>query len=262
MCLLFAGGSGFAQHTEKQGHFHQHEPIQQSTVPANDPCSHDWSSILTSSSSSISQHHFSTGPGIQGPIPREGPRPEGLLLGVCAGEEALASISQSQPVLQNLFPQNLGGSGLSCKVTPSSHPHLQISTEPALSYSTLTLGEVQRTSEVGLGHNQNLVSSTFPQEHSPPSSKESGVIPCSLVDSSEVEHTSQECLLGNQKLGQDSETSESRSSESSVGLCSQSESSETTWCLDLIDWYDKRLNNKNTMTNFSFRNFITLFFSD
>ncbi|XP_017213999.1 voltage-gated delayed rectifier potassium channel KCNH4 isoform X2 [Danio rerio] len=229
------GGSGFAQHTEKQGHFHQHEPIQHSTVPANDPCSHDWSSILTSSSSSISHHHFSTGPGTQGPTPREAPQPEGLLLSVCPGDGAHASISQSQPVLQNLFSQNLCGSGLSCKVTPSSYSHLQISTEPAPSYSTLTLGEVHRTSEVGLAHNQNLVSSIFPQEHSPPSPKELGIIPCSLVESSEVEHTSQECLLSNQRLGQDSETSESRSSESSVGLCSQSESSETTWCLDLID---------------------------
>jgi len=90
------------------------------------------------------------------------------------------------------------------------------------------------TPEVALNQNQNVVSSTFPPENYPPSPKESGV-QCSLGESSEIEHTSQECLLGNQRLGEDGEISESRSSGSSAELQSQSESTETTWCLDLIE---------------------------
>ncbi|CAM4708386.1 unnamed protein product [Leuciscus chuanchicus] len=229
------GGSGFAQHTEKQGHFHQHESNQHCPVTANDPCSHDWSSIH----SSTGHHHFSTGstllgisPGTHGPKPGEGPRAEGLSLGVCAG--AHANISQSQPVLHPFLSQNLGGSSLSCKVTPSSYSHLHLSTEPAFSNSTPTLGEVNKTPEVALNQNQNVVPSTFLPDNSPPSPKESGVH-CSLGESSEIEHTSEECLLGNRRLGEDGEISESRSSGSSAGLQSQSESSETTWCLDLIE---------------------------
>ncbi len=98
---------------------------------------------------------------------------------------------------------------------------------------TPTVDEEHRTPEVAL--NQNVVPSTFLQDNSPPSPKELGVVHSYLEESLEVEHTSRECLLGNQRLGQDSETSESRSSGSSVALCSQSESSETTWCLNLMD---------------------------
>ncbi|XP_016089064.1 potassium voltage-gated channel subfamily H member 4-like [Sinocyclocheilus grahami] len=231
------GGSGFAQHTEKQGHFRQHEPNQHSPVTANEPCSHDWSSIYTSVPSNISHHHFSTGssllsisPGSLGPTPGESPRAEGSSLGICAGDGAHASISQSHPVLHTLFPQNLDSSSFSCKVTPSSYSHLHLSTEPVFPYSTPTVDEEHRTPEVAL--TQNVVPSTFVQENSP---HESGIVLSSLEESPEVEHTSRECLLGNQRLGQDSETSESRSSGSSVGLCSQSEISETTWCLDLMD---------------------------
>ncbi|XP_016118610.1 potassium voltage-gated channel subfamily H member 8-like, partial [Sinocyclocheilus grahami] len=237
---ICAGGSGFSQHTEKQEHFHQHEPKQPSPVTANEPCSHDWSSLYTSVPSNISHHHLSTGsslhsisPGTQGPTPGESPRAEGLSLGICAGDRAHASISQSHPVLHTLIPQTLGSSSFSCQVTPSSYSHLHLSTEPAFPYPTPTEDEEHRTPEVAL--NQNVVPSTFLQENSPPSPKESVVVHSSLEESSEVEHTSRESLLGNQRLGQDSETSERRSSGSSVGICSQSESSETTWCLDLMD---------------------------
>lgn len=90
---------------------------------------------------------------------------------------------------------------------------------------------MNRTPEVALNQNQNVVPSTFLPENSPPSPNQSGV----LGESSEIEHTSEECLLDNQRLGEDGEISESRSSGSSAGLQSQSESSETTWCLDLIE---------------------------
>ncbi|XP_059387950.1 potassium voltage-gated channel subfamily H member 4-like isoform X1 [Carassius carassius] len=228
------GVSGFPQHTEKQGHFHQHEPNQHIPVTANEPYSHDWSSIYTSVPSNISHHHhFSTGssllgisPGTQGPTPGESLRAEGLSLGIGAGDGTHASISQSYPVLHTLYPQNLDSSSFSCKVTPSSYSHLHLSSTP-------TVDEEHRIPEVAL--TQNVVPSTFLQENSPPSPKESGVVHSSLEESPEVEHTSRECLLGNQRLGQYSETSESRSSGSSVGLCSQCESSEITWCLDLMD---------------------------
>lgn len=203
-------------------------------MKTSEPCSHNWSSIYTSVPSNISHHHFSPGssllsisPGTQGPTLGESPRAEGLSLGICAGNGANASISQSHPVLHTPFPQTLGGSSFACKVTPSSYSQLHISTEPAFPYFTPTVDEEHRTPE--------LVPSTFLQENSPPSPKESDIVHSSLEESSEVEHTSRECLLGNQRLGQDSETSESRSSGSSVGLCSQSESTETTWCLDLMD---------------------------
>lgn len=238
--LVCAGGSGFAQPTEKQGHFHQHEPNQHSPVTANEPCSHDWSSIHTSVPSNISHHHFSSGStflsistGTQGPTPGESPRAEGLSLGICGGDGAHASVSQSHPVLHTLFPQKLDSSSFPCKVTPSSYSHLHLSIEPAFPYSTPTMDEEHRTPGVAL--NQNVVPSTFLQKNSPPSPKELGVVHSYLEESPEVEHTSRECLLGNQRLGQDSETSESRSSGSSVGLCSQTESSETTWCLNLMD---------------------------
>lgn len=224
------GGSGFAQQTEIQGHIHQNELNQPSPATANEPCSHDWSSLYTSIPSNISHHHLSSGssllsisPGTQGPTPGESPRAEGLSLGICAGDGAHASISQSQPVLHKLLPQNLDSLSFSCKVTPSSYSHLHLSSTP-------TVAE-----EHTVALTQNLVPSTFLQKNSPPSPKESGIVHSSLEESPEVEHTSQECLLGNQRLGQDSETSESRSSGSSVGICSQSESSETTWCLDLMD---------------------------
>ncbi|KAK2876675.1 hypothetical protein Q8A67_020771 [Cirrhinus molitorella] len=220
--------------TEKQGQFHQHEPNQPSPVTANEPCSHDWNSIYTSIPSNTSHHHFSAGssllsisPGTQGQMPGESPRAEGLSLGICAGDGAHASISQSHRVLHTLFSQKLDSSSFSCKVTPSSYSHLHVSTEPAFPFSTPTVDEEHRTPEV--------VPSTFLKENPPPSQKESGIVHSSLEESPEVEHTSRECLLGNQRLGQDSETSESRSSGSSVGLCSQSESTETTWCLDLMD---------------------------
>uniref|UniRef100_A0A8C2BZP6 Voltage-gated delayed rectifier potassium channel KCNH4 n=1 Tax=Cyprinus carpio TaxID=7962 RepID=A0A8C2BZP6_CYPCA len=230
------GGSGFAQQTEIQGHIHQNELNQPSPATANEPCSHDWSSLYTSIPSNISHHHLSSGssllsisPGTQGPTPGESPRAEGLSLGICAG----ASISQSHPVLHTLFPQTLGDSSFSCKVTPSSYSHLHLSTEPAFPYPTPTMNKEHWTLEMAL--NQNVEPSSFLQENSPPSPKESVVVHSFLERSSEVEHTSRECLLGNQRLGQDSETSETRSSGASVGICSQSESSETTWCLDLMD---------------------------
>lgn len=87
---------------------------------------------------------------------------------------------------------------------------------------------------MNLSKNQNVDPSTFLPENSPLAPKESDVH-CSLGESTEIEHTSRECLLGNRRLGQDGEISESRSSGSSVGLQSQSESSETTWCLDLME---------------------------
>ncbi|XP_026101225.1 potassium voltage-gated channel subfamily H member 4 [Carassius auratus] len=74
------GESGFTQHTERQEHFHQHEPNQPSPVTAKEPCSHDWSSLYTSIPSNISHHHLSAGsphlsihPGTQGPTPGESP---------------------------------------------------------------------------------------------------------------------------------------------------------------------------------------------
>lgn len=70
-----------------------------------------------------------------------------------------------------------------------------------------------------------------------------------LSDLSKVGHTSRECLLADDGSAENRDTSESESTKpDDAGTQNDSSGSETSWCIDLMDWpetlqkvYSKRL---------------------
>lgn len=146
-----------------------------------------------------------------------------------AGQDhsVLATISRSQPVLFNRDKPN----------QVSLNLHL-LSSAPTSTHSLL------------------IANRTYPVHHNPPASSEPNLELDSditdtvlkevsedredavlLSDLSKEGHTSRECLLADDGSAenQDIETSESESTKPDLGTQNESSSSETSWCLDLMD---------------------------
>lgn len=255
------------EQTEGQGHFPQSDPLHQ-PPSSPDPGSCKWSSINTSTTSYYTPHQHSLSsstllkisPGSHGVAAHDAQEgdddnvPPISMVNVGGG---LASISLSQPVLCSLPPHNSDYSHLLSSAPTSTHsllmatcpyPNLQPSAEPTLPHSAPALSELNLSTAV-THSDQNIpdTSSLLDEDsedcvhladHSPPPLiLDSASVNVPLGNLSSVGHTSRECLLAEQGSveSQDSEMSESRSRRSSTGTQSQTQGSETSWCLDLMD---------------------------
>lgn len=177
------------------------------------------------------------------------------------------AISQSQPTLclqpsgdsDEYFPCLLSSAPTGTSThslldsSPTSYSHLSLPSDSHLSLSQVRHVDICALMSAPASHNLIQDISIFHMEDSHPSasiptlpgqpletSLDSGSPPSDVLephlplgDSSAIEHTSLECLLGNggSMESRDSESASSR--RSSIGV--QTQSTEQSWCLDLTD---------------------------
>ncbi|XP_022541157.2 potassium voltage-gated channel subfamily H member 4 isoform X1 [Astyanax mexicanus] len=260
-----AANASVQEQSEGQAHFNPlSDPLHQ-PPGSPDPGSSKWTS--TTSYYTPHQHsltsstllRISPGPhGVEAQGTQTGLEDHAPPLSVFTGSGGLANISRSQPILCSVPQQNLDYSHLLSSAPTSTHsllmasrpyPNLKPSAEPAMPHSAPALSELNLSSAVA--HSDRNIPDTsslldedieedcvlLSDRSPPPPRLDSASVDLPMGDLSHVGHTSRECLLTEQGSmeSQDSEMSESRSRRSSTGAPSQTQSSETSWCLDLMD---------------------------
>ncbi|XP_026873473.2 potassium voltage-gated channel subfamily H member 4 [Electrophorus electricus] len=238
------GSTGMSEQTDSE------EQLRLQLTPAlssNDAVSCKWSSVSTTTSSYCSHHQHS--------------HPTSTLLKINPGPKGVVE-QDSQAGLEEAAPPHGLSEPVLCVLPPPNSDHLHIlSSMPKSTRSLLTashpcpaipnsapalteqnLGSVIACADSHIPDTSSLLdeygkASMWLSERSPPPPRlGSGAVDLPLGDLSRGEHTSRECLLAEQGSTEshDSDTSGSQSRRSSTETQSQTQGSETSWCLDLI----------------------------